>query len=360
MGILNDKIDRSWIDKFDKPFIISGPCSAESEKQILDTAYELDKSYVQVFRAGIWKPRTKPGNFEGIGKNGLKWLNKVQKYTRLMVATEVANAEHVNLCKSHGIDILWIGARSTTSPFIVQEIADALEGDDQIIVLVKNPIHPDIELWLGAIERLYKKGIRKLGLIHRGFFTYKSIKYRNQPNWKLILDIKNYIPRIPILCDPSHICGNKDRIFDVAKKSLNYFSCDGLMIESHCDPNQAWSDSKQQITPKVLLKLLEEIFIKQKQSELKYKKNLYSLRILIDELDENLISILSERMNISKKLGILKNTSDVDILQPNRWKSVMEQSINLGKNLGLSEDFLERIFNLLHKESIKIQNKINE
>ncbi|WP_185873528.1 bifunctional 3-deoxy-7-phosphoheptulonate synthase/chorismate mutase type II [Blattabacterium cuenoti] len=358
MDKLNNNIDRYWIDKNNKPFIISGPCSAESEKQMLDTANKFNKSYVSVFRAGIWKPRTKPGNFEGVGENGLKWLNKVKKNTGLMVATEVANAKHVELCINYDIDILWIGARSTTSPFVVQEIAESLENDNKRIVLIKNPIHPDIELWIGALERLYEKGIKKLGLIHRGFFCYKSLKYRNHPNWDILLYIKKLIPRIPIICDPSHICGNRDRIFDVSIKSIKYFKCDGLMIESHCDPDNAWSDSKQQINPNYLLNFLNKIIDIKKDKGDKYKNEINSLRILIDELDENIISILSERINISKKLGILKKKLNIKTLQPNRWKSVMENSIEIGKNLGISKEFIENIFKLLHKESINIQNKI--
>ncbi|WP_185871910.1 bifunctional 3-deoxy-7-phosphoheptulonate synthase/chorismate mutase type II [Blattabacterium cuenoti] len=356
MEKLNNSIDRSWIDKRNQPFIISGPCSAENEEQILETANRLNSSYVQVFRAGIWKPRTKPNNFEGVGKKGLEWLSKVKKNTGLMLATEIANAEHVKLAISFGIDILWIGARSTASPFTIQEIADAMEGERNQIILVKNPIHPDIELWIGALERLLSKGIRKLGVIHRGFYTYKNSKYRNQPNWNLLLNFRKKFPRIPILCDPSHICGSKEGIFDIAKKAY-HFQCEGLMIESHCDPDSAWSDAKQQITPENLLKMLKELTYIEKYDQ-KSQKYLDSFRIFIDELDENIISLLAERMNISKKLGTLKKASDIEIFQPNRWKDIMEKSINLGKNLGISEELLEGIFKLLHQESIKIQNQI--
>ncbi|QIK16707.1 bifunctional 3-deoxy-7-phosphoheptulonate synthase/chorismate mutase type II [Blattabacterium sp. DPU] len=354
MEKLNNSIDRSWIDTWNQPFIISGPCSAESEQQILKTANRLNSSYVQVFRAGIWKPRTKPNNFEGIGKEGLKWLRKVKKNTGLMVATEIANAEHVKLAISFDIDILWIGARSTASPFTIQEIANALEGENHRIILVKNPIHPDIELWIGALERLLGKGIRKLGVIHRGFYTYKNSKYRNQPNWNLLLNLRTLIPRIPILCDPSHICGNKEGIFDIAKKAY-HFQYDGLMIESHCDPNHAWSDAQQQMTPENLLEMLKTLTNIEKCDQ---KSELDSFRILIDELDENIIALLAERMNISKKLGVLKKTSDIAILQPSRWKDIMKKSLNLGKSLGISEELLEGIFQLLHQESIKIQNQI--
>ncbi|WP_341660519.1 bifunctional 3-deoxy-7-phosphoheptulonate synthase/chorismate mutase type II [Blattabacterium cuenoti] len=356
MEKLNNSIDRSWIDKCNHPFIISGPCSAESEQQILETAKRLNSSYVQGFRAGIWKPRTKPNNFEGIGKKGLEWLHKVKKSTGLMVATEIANAEHVKLAISFGIDILWIGARSTTSPFTIQEIADALEKENNKIILVKNPIHPDIELWIGALERLSGKGIRKLGVIHRGFYTYKNSKYRNQPNWNLLLNFRTLLPRIPILCDPSHICGKKEGILDIAKKAY-HFQYEGLMIESHCDPDQAWSDAQQQITPENLLEMLKTLTYIEKSDE-KSKRSLDSFRILIDELDENIIALLAERMNISKKLGTFKKSSDIAIFQPSRWKDIMNKSINFGKSLGISEKFLEEIFQLLHQESIKIQNQI--
>ncbi|WP_185872471.1 bifunctional 3-deoxy-7-phosphoheptulonate synthase/chorismate mutase type II [Blattabacterium cuenoti] len=356
MEKLNNNIDRSWIDKLKKPLIISGPCSAESEQQILETANRLNSSYVQIFRAGIWKPRTKPNNFEGIGKKGLEWLHKVKKNTEFMIATEVANEEHVKLAISFEIDVLWIGARSTASPFTIQKIADALEGENNKIILVKNPIHPDIELWIGALERLFNKGIRKLGVIHRGFYTYKNPKYRNQPNWNILLNFRKILPRIPIICDPSHICGNKEGIFDIAQKAY-HFQYEGLMIETHCNPDHAWSDSQQQITPEKLLKMLKKLTYVKKCDQ-KNKIDLDSLRIIIDELDENIITILAERMNISKKLGSLKKSSDIAIIQPNRWKNIMEKSIFLGKSLGLSEEFLEGIFQLLHQESIKIQNKI--
>ncbi|WP_185856478.1 bifunctional 3-deoxy-7-phosphoheptulonate synthase/chorismate mutase type II [Blattabacterium cuenoti] len=360
--ILNNSIDRSWIEKWNSPFTISGPCSAESEEQVIETAQRLDPAYVQVFRAGIWKPRTKPNNFEGVGKKGLQWLKNVKRKTGLMTATEIANSEHVKLALSFDIDVLWIGARSTSSPFIVQEIADSLEGKKDKVILVKNPIHPDIELWIGALERLFKKGVRKLGVIHRGFYTYQASKYRNQPNWNLLSKFRSFFPRIPVICDPSHICGNKEGIFSISKIAY-HFKYDGLMIECHCNPDKAWSDSQQQITPEKLLELLKQLIDSSKSKESKsennqIQKNLDSLRIFIDELDENIIALLAERMKISKQLGTLKKGSDVSILQPNRWVEIMNKSIKLGKNLGLSEELLKGVFKLLHKESIKIQNRM--
>ncbi|WP_185874091.1 bifunctional 3-deoxy-7-phosphoheptulonate synthase/chorismate mutase type II [Blattabacterium cuenoti] len=354
--ILNNSVDRSWIEKWKKPITISGPCSAENEQQLLETARRLDHTYVQIFRAGIWKPRTKPNNFEGIGKEGLRWLKKVKKHTGFLVATEIANAEHVKLALSFDIDVLWIGARSTASPFTVQEIADSLEGVEDKIILVKNPIHPDIELWIGALERLFIKGVRKLGIIHRGFSPYKKLKYRNQPNWNLLLEFHKILPRIPRICDPSHICGNKEGILDIAKIAY-HFQYDGLMIESHCDPENAWSDAQQQITPEQLLDILKKLTVSKNYTN-KTKNDLNSLRILIDEIDENIIALLSERMKISKQLGILKKSYDISILQPDRWKKIMNKSILLGKKLGLSEKLLEGFFKLLHQESINIQNKI--
>ncbi|AER40399.1 MAG: bifunctional 3-deoxy-7-phosphoheptulonate synthase/chorismate mutase type II [Flavobacteriales bacterium] len=358
--ILNNSIDRSWIEKLDQPITISGPCSAESEQQIKETAIRLNTSYVQVFRAGIWKPRTKPNNFEGIGKDGLQWLKNVKKNTGLMVATEIANAEHVKLALSFDIDVLWIGARSTASPFTVQEIADSLEGKEDKIVLVKNPIHPDIELWIGALERLFRKGVRKLGVIHRGFYIYKTSKYRNQPNWNLLLNFRSILPRIPVICDPSHICGNKTGIFEIAKTAYHFFKYDGWMIESHCDPDHAWSDAQQQITPEKLLEMLKKLKDSNNDDNIKSKnqKDLDSLRILIDEIDENIIALLAERMKISKKLGTLKKTYNISVLQPNRWNFILNKNLKFGKKLGISEDILEGFFNLLHKESINIQNRI--
>lgn len=356
MKKINDNIDRSWIDKTIRPFVISGPCSAENENQMIFTAKKLNSPFIKAFRSGIWKPRTKPGNFEGVGKKGLIWMKNVKKMTGLMTATEVANEEHTNLCISFDVDILWIGARSTASPFTIQEIAESLQENKNKIVLLKNPIHPDMDLWMGAVERFYNKGIKKLGLIHRGFYTYKSLKYRNQPNWKMLLEVKKILPRIPIFCDPSHICGKKEGISEVAKKAYYYFNCEGLMIETHFDPKNAWSDAKQQITPEHLSKMLE-FFISSKKEDLK-ETTLNLFRTLIDELDENILSIISERMSLSKDLGSFKKSLDIMVLQPNRLKSIMHKYINMGKNLEIREEFIKKFFKLLHEESMRIQNKI--
>ncbi|WP_185882632.1 bifunctional 3-deoxy-7-phosphoheptulonate synthase/chorismate mutase type II [Blattabacterium cuenoti] len=357
-NIINNKIDRSWIDKFNKPITISGPCSAESEAQVLETAKRLDNKYINIFRAGIWKPRTKPNNFEGIGEKGLHWLQKVKQDTGYMVATEVANEKHVKLALSFDIDILWIGARSTASPFIIQEIADSLEGNKEIIILVKNPIHPDLELWIGALERLFAKGIRKLGVIHRGFYTYNNSRLRNQPNWNILLKFRKMFSRIPLICDPSHICGNKTGIYDIAKIAYHLFKYDGFMIESHCDPLHAWSDVKQQMTPEEVTDLLRNLKYTKNKKQNDDQASLNSLRILIDEIDDNMIYLLSERMKISKQLGILKKTKYLSFVQPDRWKYILTRSLKLGQELGISESIIENFFKLLHEESINIQKNM--
>lgn len=351
-------IKQNWIEEFNnKPLIIAGPCSAESEEQILKTALRIDKSYIQVFRAGIWKPRTKPNNFEGIGIDGLSWLKKVKSQTGLMTATEVANAEHVKHALKYDIDILWIGARSTVNPFTIQEIANSLEGSNKII-LVKNPINPDIDLWIGALERFINKGITKLGIIHRGFSIYKKSKFRNQPNWGIALDFKRQYPNIPIICDPSHICGNRENIFEISQQAFN-FGYNGLMIETHYDPDKAWSDAKQQITPENLLKLLKKIKIENYYNTQidKYQLELNSIRTQIDELDQNLLYILYERMQMSQKISNIKKEYNISIFQPERSEIILQQFKNEGKFLKLNEKFTEKIFKIIHEESMNIQNR---
>lgn len=348
-----NNIKQEWIENFDKPLIISGPCSAESEQQIINTAIKMDKSYIQVFRAGIWKPRTRANSFEGVGVIGLSWLNHVKNKTNMLIATEVANAQHVHDAIKHNVDILWIGARSTVNPFTVQEIANALEGTNKII-LVKNPINPDLDLWIGALERLYNKNIKNLGVIHRGFsILYKNSKYRNQPYWKIALDFKEKYPNIPILCDPSHICGNRIGLFEIAKQAFK-FNYNGLIIESHFDPDNALTDANQQITPEEVIKNLKLIYSKYKIKK-NYISNIEYIRTYIDEIDQSILSIISERMLLSKKIGSLKKLSKVDILQINRWNKILLLLKKSGKSLGLSEIFIEKIFNLIHQESIKIQ-----
>ena len=279
----NRKEMRTWLDEFNlkHPLVIAGPCSAETEDQVLKIAHDLKDTDVSVYRAGIWKPRTRPGMFEGVGAIGLKWLDKVKKETGLLTATEVANASHVKLALEYDIDVLWIGARSTVSPFIVQEIADALNGTDKI-VLVKNPVNPDLSLWLGGIERLYSANIKKLGVIHRGFSTYEKSKYRNNPEWQLPIELQNKFPDLPLICDPSHIAGRRDILQDISQTALD-LNFDGLMIETHIDPDNAWSDAAQQITPSVLVKMMNDLKIRTLTSEeADYKNQLNTLRTQID------------------------------------------------------------------------------
>ncbi|HEX9232523.1 MAG TPA: bifunctional 3-deoxy-7-phosphoheptulonate synthase/chorismate mutase type II [Blattabacteriaceae bacterium] len=347
MKKLND-IEQSWIKKFNTPLIISGPCSAESEEQVLETAQRLDKSYVQIFRAGIWKPRTRPNSFEGIGEKGFYWLKKVKDKTGLKIAIEVASAEHVKISLKHNVvDVFWIGARSTVNPFSVQEIANALEGSDKI-VLVKNPINPSLDLWIGALERFLSKGVENLGVIHRGFSSENLIPFRNQPNWKMVLDFKNLYPHIPVLCDPSHICGNREKIYDIVKQAFN-LEYNGLIVETHCSPNKAWSDSQQQITPEKFSEILKKINPS--------KDILEKLRIQIDEIDQKFIFLLNERLKLSKEIGYVKNKYDKSVIQINRWKEILLKNKKLSKYFGISEEFIEKILNLLHKESINIQEQ---
>ena len=355
----NNKKLRNWLDDFDldHPLVIAGPCSAETESQVLGIAHELKNSDVSIFRAGIWKPRTRPGNFEGVGSIGLKWLQKVKKETGLLVTTEVANANHVKIALDHDIDVLWIGARSTVSPFIVQEIADALENTDKI-VLLKNPVNPDLSLWYGGIERLYTANIKKLGVIHRGFSTYAKTKFRNNPEWQIPIELQNKFPDLPLICDPSHICGRRDTIKETSQKALD-LNFDGLMIETHNDPDNAWSDAAQQITPKKLINLMKDLVIrKESLEERSFINELENLRIKIDNADSQILDILGNRMKVSNEIGKIKKKQNVAILQSARWNDILEKMILDGKEKGLSEDFILKIFKAIHQESINHQEKI--
>ncbi len=348
---------QSWLNQFDKPLAIAGPCSAESEKQMLKIAEQLDKDYVQVFRAGIWKPRTKPNSFEGVGAIGLKWLKKVKDQFGFKIATEVANANHVKLALEYDVDYLWIGARSTVNPFTVQEIAESLRDTDKV-VLVKNPVNPDLDLWIGAIERLQAQNIKKIGAIHRGFSTYKKTKYRNNPQWQIALDFMDKMPEIPIICDPSHICGNREGIFDVAQQAFN-FEYDGLMIETHNNPDEAWSDAKQQITPERLLEILQNIELRKSDDpDAIYHSKLSLLRSEIDDNDQNILETIAQRMAISVQIGELKKEHNVAVFQPERWKAIWENAIKQGGKLGLSEEFIDKLLKAIHQESIQHQHKI--
>jgi len=355
----NTKELRTWLDdlSLDHPLVVAGPCSAETEDQVLKIAHELKDSDVNYFRAGIWKPRTRPGNFEGVGALGLKWLQKVKAETGMKTATEVANAAHVKLALEHDIDLLWIGARSTVSPFIVQEIADALEGTDKI-VLVKNPVNPDLALWLGGIERLYSANIKNLGVIHRGFSTYEKTRYRNNPEWQIAIELQNRFPDLPLICDPSHITGKRDMIFEVSQTALD-LNFNGLMIETHTDPDKAWSDAAQQVTPDSLIKLMEDLKIrKATDTEADYRNTLNTLRTQIDVIDHQLIDILGKRMKIADAIGELKKDKNVAVLQSKRWNEILGKMILEGEQNKLSEEFILRVFKAIHQESINKQEKI--
>jgi len=355
----NSKSLGTWLDDFklDHPLVIAGPCSAETEEQVLKIAHELKNSDVSIFRAGIWKPRTRPGGFEGVGEIGLKWLQKAKAETGLLMATEVATAAHVKLAIEHDIDVLWIGARTTVNPFAVQEIADALQGTDKI-VLLKNPVNPDLSLWLGGLERLYNANIKKLGVIHRGFSTYEKTKYRNNPEWQIAIDLQNRFSNLPLICDPSHITGRRDMIQEVSQQALD-LNYDGLIIETHIDPDNAWSDAAQQITPPTLKQLFIDLKMRKPTDEnAEWNKALAMQRAYIDELDSKLIDFLGKRMVVAEKIGLLKKEKNVAILQNKRWNEILGKMILEGNDKGLSEEFILKIFKAIHQESINHQERI--
>ena len=355
----NRKEMRTWLDDFklNHPLVIAGPCSAETEDQVLKIAHQLKDSDVSIYRAGIWKPRTRPGMFEGVGAIGLKWVDKVNKDPGFLTATEVANASHVKLALEYDIDVLWIGARSTVSPFIVQEIADALKDTDKI-VLVKNPVNPDLPLWLGGLERLYSANIKKLGVIHRGFSTYEKSKYRNNPEWQLPIELQNRFPDIPLICDPSHIAGRRDILQDISQTALD-LNFDGLMIETHTDPDNAWSDAAQQIKPEVLVKMMEDLKIRTLTSnEADYKNKLNTLRTQIDVIDHGILETLGKRMKVAVSIGELKKQKNVAVLQTKRWNEILGNMILEGEKKGLSEEFVLKMFKAIHQESINNQEKV--
>jgi chorismate mutase len=355
----NSKQLRIWLDdmQLEHPLVIAGPCSAETEAQVLKIAHELKDSDVNYYRAGIWKPRTRPGNFEGVGALGLKWLQKVKAETGLKTATEVANRAHVELALEHDIDLLWIGARSTVSPFIVQEIADALQGTDKI-VLIKNPVNPDLALWLGAVERLKSANIQNLGVIHRGFSTYGKSKYRNNPEWQLAIELQTKFPDLPLINDPSHITGKRDMVFDVSQTALD-LNFDGLMIETHTDPDNAWSDAAQQITPETLIQYTKDLKIRKESiNEADYTKELQKLRALIDVADNQLLENLGKRMLVAEAIGQLKKEKNVAVLQSKRWNEILGKMVLEGEQHNLSEEFILKLFKAIHQESINHQKQI--
>lgn len=341
-----------------RPLIISGPCSAESEEQVLATATALAAiGKVDMLRAGIWKPRTRPGSFEGIGAKGLPWMQKAKELTGLPVAVEVATSKQVEDALHFGVDVLWLGARTTVNPFSVQEIADALRGVD-IPVLIKNPINPDLELWIGAVERIAKAGIKNIGLIHRGFSSYGNTEYRNAPMWHLAIEMKRRNPGMMLINDPSHICGNRHMLLDVAQKAID-LDFDGLIIESHIDPDKAWSDAKQQVTPERLGEMIAGIHWRREDvASEEYHAALEKLRQQINQLDDELMQILGQRMKISEKIGNYKKENSITILQTNRWNSILERAFAAGDKMGLSKEFITKYFDAVHMESINHQNKI--
>lgn len=352
-------LEKPIMGKWNKrPLIISGPCSAETQEQVLETASRLAKTgQVDVLRAGIWKPRTKPGMFEGIGVKGLPWLAEAKKVSGLPIAVEVATAKHVENALQFDVDMLWIGARTTVNPFSVQEVCDALRGVD-IPVLIKNPINPDLELWCGGIERLQKVGLQNVGMIHRGFSNYGNTEYRNAPMWHLPIEMKRRFPEMLLICDPSHICGNRNLLQSIAQKSID-LDFGGLMIESHIDPDNAWSDAKQQITPERLVELLGDLVWRlENTDEEQFITALAKLREQINQIDDELLTLIGQRMKIADKIGEYKKENNITILQTHRWNEILAKSFVKGQNLGLSNEFITKYFDAVHLESISHQNKV--
>lgn len=354
----NKKEMRNWLDAFklEHPFVIAGPCSAETEEQVLKIAHELKDSDVSVFRAGIWKPRTRPGGFEGVGEIGLKWLQKAKAETGLLMGTEVATAAHCKLALEHDIDVLWVGARTTANPFAVQEIADTLKGTDKI-VLIKNPVNPDMALWLGGVERLYMAGIKNLGVIHRGFSTYQKTKYRNIPEWQIAIELQNKFPDLPLIIDPSHITGNREMILEVTQEALD-LNYDGMIIETHIDPDNAWSDAAQQVTPTVLKQIFKDLKVRKVSGDSDFENKMTKLRANIDVLDQNLLELLGKRMVVAEEIGQVKKDNNVAVLQNTRWNEIQDKVIAAGAKNGLSEEFIVKLFKGIHQESIEHQEKV--
>ncbi|MDE6643786.1 MAG: bifunctional 3-deoxy-7-phosphoheptulonate synthase/chorismate mutase type II [Muribaculaceae bacterium] len=338
-----------------EPLIIAGPCSAETEEQVLSTAHQLAAKGIKVFRAGIWKPRTKPGGFEGIGAEGLEWLKKVKAETGMKVATEVANHEHVRQALEAGVDLIWIGARTSANPFAMQEIADTLaEMKRDIPILVKNPVNPDLELWIGAIQRIYNAGFHRLGAIHRGFSSYGKHLYRNLPQWHIPSELRRRIPELPIICDPSHIGGKRELVAPIAQQAYD-MGFDGLIIESHCDPDCAWSDKDQQVTPDILNVILNTLVVRDEKIT---TENLAMLRQQIDEADNELLEILSKRMRICREIGQYKKEHGMTVLQSNRYDEIMQSRVKLAEEMGMSGDFMKVVLISIHEESVRQQLEI--
>ncbi len=352
---MKEIVQQKWAKR---PLIISGPCSAETEEQVVETVQRLAATgKVDMIRAGIWKPRTRPGSFEGIGVKGLPWLLRAKKLSGLPTTVEVATGKQVEDALSFEVDVLWLGARTTVNPFSVQEVADALRGTD-VPVLIKNPINPDLELWTGAVERVAKAGVKQIGLIHRGFSSYGNTEYRNAPMWHLAIEMKLRYPELLFINDPSHICGRRDILLDVAQKAID-LDYDGLMIEAHIDPDNAWSDAKQQVTPERLAEMIDSITWRREDvNSEEYHAALEKLRQQINHLDDELMQIVSQRMKIAEKIGEYKKNNNITILQTNRWNEILRRAIQAGETLGLSKEFITKYFDAMHMESINHQNKI--
>lgn len=336
-----------------RPVVIAGPCSAETEEQVMETAMDLAKNGVRIFRAGIWKPRTKPGGFEGVGSVGLTWLQEVKKETGMLVATEVANKQHVEEALNAGVDVLWIGARTSANPFAMQEIADSLVGAD-VPVLVKNPVNPDLELWIGAMQRIYNAGIRQIGAIHRGFSAYGKHLYRNMPQWHIPIELRRRIPELTLICDPSHIGGKRELVAPLSQQAMD-MGFDGLIVESHCDPDSAWSDKSQQVTPEVLNFILNMLVVRDTTQT---TESLTLLRQQIDQIDNDLLEALSKRMRISREIGQYKKEHSMPVVQTGRYDDILNSRAAAAEELGMNGDFMKTVYQAIHEESVRQQIEV--
>lgn len=336
-----------------RPVVIAGPCSAETEEQVMETAMDLAKNGVRIFRAGIWKPRTKPGGFEGVGSIGLTWLQEVKKETGMLVATEVANKQHVEEALNAGVDVLWIGARTSANPFAMQEIADSLVGAD-VPVLVKNPVNPDLELWIGAMQRIYNAGIRQIGAIHRGFSAYGKHLYRNMPQWHIPIELRRRMPELTLICDPSHIGGKRELVAPLSQQAMD-MGFDGLIVESHCDPDSAWSDKSQQVTPEVLNFILNMLVVRDTTQT---TESLTLLRQQIDQIDNDLLEALSKRMRISREIGQYKKEHSMPVVQTGRYDDILNSRAAAAEELGMNGDFMKTVYQAIHEESVRQQIEV--
>lgn len=349
---------RSWIDNPDSPLIIAGPCSAETEEQVVETAKGISKDgRVRVFRSGVWKPRTRPGYFEGAGEEALKWMQAAKEETGLLTTVEVANTNHVEAALNYDIDVLWIGARTTVNPFMVQEIAEALKGAD-IPVMVKNPVNPDLQLWVGAVERMQKAGLKDILAIHRGFSSLSQNKYRNYPNWALLIEFKSLMPEVPVICDPSHIAGKSEMILEVSQRAID-LDVDGLMIETHQNPSKAKTDARQQVSPAQLTGILNQlVFRSAKSTDFEFLNRLEQLRKRIDKIDLDIVDLLSARMQIVEEIGLYKKENDITVLQIERWKEILKSMVSQAESAGVDTEFIKQVYQLVHEESIRIQTGV--